>query len=148
MVDIMKTVKGALMFPVGYLVTIISWYLFPALIEILPNNFSLEAIMWFCLFLVWFISMIVLPVGMAVDGIRRPKTNDNGVMYMTEGAVIWLFGVALTVVGWNLIVINAVNLLPNLLTKGMFWIGFLGSWGMVLVVMPFMVFTKAKSVGG
>lgn len=134
MTNLITVTKGASSFFVGYLISIISYYVAPTMLELYTNT-THEGIMWFGLILVWIIGMIVVPAGWIVQGLREDKEEERSLFGVASGVVYFVIAILLTVLGWFMI--SALNsMITENLFKAIFWVGLLTTWALTVIVAP------------
>lgn len=150
MVDLLGVVKGATWWFLGVVATLITWHTVPPLLDILdtalsgifPGSSTLLGIIWFGLFVVWIVGLIALPAWKVSDAITTQSSLGKAQLGIV-GAVLFLFGIALTVAGWFWIPVIA-DLFSDTWLQGAFYASTVIVWGMIFYVAPINMILKAR----
>ena len=80
--NLKEVLKGAMVFPIGYVISIITWYLLPPIIDFLGENVAVESVaklqgvMYLGMILIWLCAMVIVPALMILKGMTIRKDQE------------------------------------------------------------------------
>lgn len=131
MADLKLSVKAVLGLIFGLMITVLGWYLFPALADILPIA-SLKAIYWIGIILFWASAVIVTPLIMIMGGKGDYKGTMWGLIAFVSGYILSL--VLYYTIGYLLEAMQSVY--PNSTFAGIGWFAIYTIWILGLIIVP------------
>lgn len=136
MTNLAKVTKGMMSYFIGFFVSIILYYLIPALIDGLINT-DHQAITTMGMILIWIICMLIIPAAMIVQGLREEEEQGASIMGVSAGVLYFIFVIAITIFGWFMINGLASVIEDQLLTV-IFWLGLIVNWVLTAIGAPYM----------
>lgn len=105
---------------------------------------TIEGIFWFTTFIIWVLGVIAIPCYLYYQGTTE-KDEQPPMIKATIGVLLFIFGILLTIQGYDLITGTITDLMDTAIQRIIFWLGFIINWSALVIIIPYYLVADARS---
>lgn len=149
MSNLKLVLTGTILFPIGYALSTLLSYIIPELLDLFTESWATDIVQigWLMLFIVWALSLIVMPIGVKILGLTMEEDKPSekiqqifGIAFGFLYAIIALLIVYFTW-DWTTTMTEVIN---YDLLLAMFWIGYIIIFILDVIVVPYTYISEAR----
>lgn len=122
-------------------------YIIPILLNVINLDTTIESIIWLGILLIYVLATLIVPIALIVNTLQEPE-EGNAIINISITICMFIINILLTIKAWYMI--NTITTLIGTLNNGtgdtfvlsLFWISFLASWLLSVIITPIYVITK------